>query len=190
MMISTTLYKKASHVSYIELVCISLFWALVIVTLTRGFRREKLLHQPEIIGSIRFKNQVQNAITLLKKRDSEAFWTVVKYLGCIEQGGRSRLLIETTPPTFIMADETTFYSLTWCAAAIAHDSFHSKLYSDFYRDCGGIVPYSVYSGTRAEQACMEYQMKVMRRIGSTQWELEHADNEKDGHYIYLTGQTW
>jgi hypothetical protein len=94
-----------------------------------------------------------------------------------------------TPPTFEMSDRTAFYSVTWAAATIAHDSFHSKLYHDYRKAHGGSVPDAVWTGTAAEQQCMQHQLEVMARIGATQWEIGHAKRQAGGHYV-KDGETW
>ena len=94
-----------------------------------------------------------------------------------------------TPPTFVMADSTTFYSVSWCAATIAHDSFHSKLYHDYKREHNTPVPDQVWTGTGAEVQCMKHQLAVMEQIGASQWEIDYALKQADGKYV-KNGQTW
>src|SRR5688572_9506659 len=88
---------------------------------------------PEIVGSLQFSNQVHHALLLLRSRDTNAYGMVTNYIGRIEQGKRSGMWAYKSPPTYEMSDSTAFYSLTWCAATIAHDSFHSKLYHDYLK---------------------------------------------------------
>jgi hypothetical protein len=94
-----------------------------------------------------------------------------------------------TPPTYEMSDSTAFYSLSWCAATIAHDSYHSKLYHEYQKTHGGDVPAAVWTGTAAEQQCMKHQLDVMQRIGATQWEIDYAKKQADGHYA-KDHETW
>ncbi len=94
-----------------------------------------------------------------------------------------------TPPTYEIADSTAFYSLTWCAATIAHDSFHSKLYHDHGKTHGGHVPDSVWTGTAAEKKCMKHQLLVMEHIGASKWEIDYAKTQQDGHYA-KDNETW
>ena len=94
-----------------------------------------------------------------------------------------------TPPTYEIADSTAFYSLTWCAATIAHDSFHSKLYHDHHKTHGGHVPDSVWTGREAEKQCMKHQLLVMEHIGASKWEIDHAKTQQDGHYA-KDNETW
>jgi hypothetical protein len=94
-----------------------------------------------------------------------------------------------TPPTYEMSDTTALYSLTWCAATIAHDSFHSKLYHDYLKMHSGHVPDAVWTGTAAERKCVKHQLAVMKRIGATQWEIDYVKKEADGHYV-RDHETW
>lgn len=88
-----------------------------------------------------------------------------------------------TPPTYEIGDSTAFYSVTWCAATIAHDSFHSKLYHDYRKAHGGRVPDHVWTGRAAETECIKHQLLVMEHIGASNWETGYAKTQKDGHYV-------
>jgi hypothetical protein len=145
--------------------------------------------EPEIIGSVRFSNQVHQAVLLLKERDLDAYAIVTNYVGRIQEGERSGMWAYKTPPTYEMSDGTAFYSLSWCAATIAHDSYHSKLYHEYQKVHGGDVPDAIWTGTAAERQCMKHQLDVMKRIGSTQWEMDYAKKQADGHYA-KDHETW
>jgi len=125
---------------------------------------------------------------LLKAKDRDAYAIVTNYIGRIQHGERSGMWAYKTPPTYEMGDATAFYSLTWCAATIAHDSFHSKLYHEYLK-AHDAVPDSVWIGKTAERQCMKHQLAVMKRIGATQWEIEHAQKQADGHYA-KDNETW
>jgi hypothetical protein len=143
----------------------------------------------EIVGSERFGKQVRQALLLLEARDANAYAIVTTHIGRIQQGERSGMWAYRTPPTFEMSDASAFYSLTWAAAVIAHDSMHSKLYHDYRKAHSGPVPDTVWTGTAAEQQCMEHQLAVMKRIGATQREIDHAMRQTDGHYT-KDHETW
>ena len=145
--------------------------------------------EPEIIGSIRFSNQVQSALLLLKTRDADAHAIVTNYIGRIQEGERSGMWAYKKPPSYEMSDTNAFYSLTWCAATIAHDSFHSKLYHDCQLKQPGRVPDAVWTGRAAEQLCMKHQLSVMERIGATKWEMDYAKKQAGGHYV-KDKETW
>ncbi|MGH7970605.1 MAG: hypothetical protein ACREIC_17910 [Limisphaerales bacterium] len=126
---------------------------------------------------------------LLRHRDIEAYRILTNYVGRIKESERSGMWAAATPPTYEMSDKTALYSLTWCAATIAHDSFHSKLYHDYKRGHAGPVPDLEWTGVAAEQQCMKHQLDVMKRIGAPKPELEHARAEADGHYV-KDNETW
>lgn len=136
----------------------------------------------EIVGSVQFSNQVHQALMLLRSRDTNAYVIVTNYVRRIQQGERSGMWAYKTPPTYEMSESTAFYSVTWCAATIAHDSFHSKLYHEHRHAHAGPVPDRVWTGTTAEKLCMKHQLLVMERIGSSPAELDHAKSQQDGHY--------
>lgn len=145
--------------------------------------------EPEIRGSLRFRNQVFQAMFILKTQAPEAYAVVTNYVRVIKEGERSGMWADKNPPTYEMSDVTAYYSVTWCAATIAHDSFHSKLYHDYRNAHGGSVPDSVWIGTNAEQQCMKHQLLVMQQIGAPKWEMDHAKNLADGHYV-KDQETW
>lgn len=145
--------------------------------------------EPEIVGSARFSNQVHQAMLLLQMRDPDAYAIVTNYVGRIQEGERDGMWAYKTPPTYEMTDATAFYSLTWCAATMAHDSFHSKLYHDYKGAHDQEVPDAVWTGTAAEQECMKHQLEVMERIKATTWEKNYAKKQADGHYV-KDHETW
>lgn len=54
---------------------------------------------PEIVGSLRFTNQVHQALALLRAHDTNAYVIVTNYVGRIQQGQRSGMWAYKTPPT-------------------------------------------------------------------------------------------
>jgi hypothetical protein len=145
--------------------------------------------EPEIVGTARFSNQVQHAMVLLRMRDTNAYAIVTNCVGRIQEGERSGMWAYRTPPTYEMSDTSAFYSVTWCAAVVAHDSFHSKLYRDYRKDHGDPVPDSVWTGTVAEQQCVKFQLSVMEHIGASTGEIEYARKQAGGNYV-KDGETW
>lgn len=144
---------------------------------------------PDVAGSGRFKDQVHRAIVLLQQQDLAAYEVLTNNVGRINESERSGMRAYATPPVYEMSDSTAFYSVTWCAATIAHDSFHSKLYHDYQRDHPGPVPNSVWVGRAAEQQCMKYQLEVMAKIGASEYEVSYAKTQADGHYV-TNGESW
>lgn len=141
------------------------------------------ISKPEIVGSEQFKDQVQQAMVLFQQRDLAAYEIVTNNVGRIEEGDRSGIRADETPTVYVMSDRTAFDSLTWCAATIAHDSFHSKLYHDYQKAHPGPVPDSIWAGRVAEQECMEHQLVVMHSIGASEEEISYARTQADGHYV-------
>jgi|SRR5579859_1042211 len=145
--------------------------------------------EPEIKGSAQFRNQVHEAVALLKARDPDAYVILTNFVGRIQEAKRSGMLAYNTPPTNEMSDATAFYSLTWCAATIAHDSFHSKLYHEYQKAHDSLVPDAAWTGRAAEQQCMKHQLAVMERIGATTWEIDYAKRQANGDYA-KDSETW
>jgi|SRR5471030_208980 len=87
--------------------------------------------EPEIIGAEKFTVQVKKALLLLKEKDFDAYTIVANYIGRIESGPRSGMWAYHTPPTYEMSPSVASDSVTWVAATIAHDSYHSKLYHEY-----------------------------------------------------------
>ena len=143
-----------------------------------------LAQEPEIIGSAQYSNRVHQALLLLESHDANAYAIVTNNIGRITEGEHSGMWAYQNPPTYEMSDVTAFHSLTWCAATIAHDSYHSKLYHDYKSaHAGESVPDEIWIGRTAEQQCMQHQIEVMKRIGATQRELDWATQQADGHYV-------
>ncbi len=137
----------------------------------------------QIAGSARYCDQVREALQLLKNRDASDYAIVTTYVKRIEEGPHSGMWAYRDPPTFEMSDVSAFSSVTWCAADIAHDSYHSKLYHDYRNAHGGYVPDDVWKGREAEQKCMKHQLAAMERIKAPQPEMDWARQNADGHYV-------
>jgi hypothetical protein len=138
---------------------------------------------PEIKGSEQFIDQVQKALLLLKERNADAYAIVTNYVGLIQENKISGMDPLRTPPTYYMSDITAFASVTWCAATIAHDSFHSKLYHEYRRAHDGPVPSTIWKGREAEQQCIKHQLAVMERIGASIEEIDHSKALEDGRFV-------
>jgi hypothetical protein len=121
-----------------------------------------------IEGTPKFGEQVEKALTLLKARSSDGYGTVTNYIGIIQEYEHSGMQVHHTPPIFQLNTNSAFYSVTWCAGVIAHDSIHSKLYFDYkQRHPWSVwVPAKVHCGDEAEHVCMEHQLSVLKQIGA------------------------
>ena len=139
---------------------------------------------PEVVGDPKFQDRIREALSLLKSRDRHSYDIVSGYVGRIEQAAHSGMRATANPPTFFMSDSSALHSVTWAAASIAHDAYHSKLYFDFRgAHPGSPVPRAIWTGTAAEVKCNKFQLASMRRIGAPQSQIDHALINSDGHYI-------
>lgn len=138
---------------------------------------------PEIVGSDRFQSRVRAALNLLGTRAPDAYDIVTRYIGRIEEANHNGMKADADPPTFLLTDAAASYSVEWAAAVVAHDSYHSKLYFDYRGSRPTHVPPRVWGGRDAEVICMRHQISVMRRIGASPWEIDHALADADGHYV-------
>ncbi len=186
--------NKTSGRSYLLSLACVLFISLISSPCGLGAeaesQRPKKSKRIELKGSRRFTNQVTKALELLKEGAPEAYEIVTEYVRRIQQGKHSGMWAYKMPPTYEMADETTFYSVTWCAGSIAHDSLHSKFFHDYKKDHSGSVPDEVWVGEDAEKKCIRHQLEVLKKIGAPKHEIDycsklkatHHDVDKDGKY--------
>ncbi|MCE9618761.1 MAG: hypothetical protein K8R92_02500 [Planctomycetes bacterium] len=128
----------------------------------------------EVIGTDKFKSQISGALTLLKSKSPDAYKVVADNIGVIKQSEHSGMRADATPPVFEINDASAFYSPTWCASVIAHDSFHSKLYHDYLKAHPGEVPSEAWTGHEAEKKCLEHQVKVLKSIGAPENEITYC----------------
>lgn len=127
----------------------------------------------EIRGTRRFKARVIQALTLLRSKTPQAYEIVTNNVGAITQSKRSGMAAYRKPPTFELNDQTAFYSVTWCAGAIAHDSLHSRFYFNYLKLHPGekVVINDAWMGEVAEKLCCEHQLRVLRQINASPKEI-------------------
>lgn len=130
----------------------------------------------EIKGTEKFKSTVTNALALLETRSPESYQVVTNYIGIIEESEHSGMRANQTPPVFDLNDASAYYSVTWCAGDIAHDSFHSKLYHEYQAAHAGAVPDSVWMGHEAEVKCLKFQITTLKEIGAPGKEVTYCEN--------------
>jgi hypothetical protein len=167
--------------------CLAIIAALcmVMVATLRGaiFPATTNYETIQIRGSSRFSSQVTRALGLLKTKSPRAFATVTNCIGRIAEAKHSGMAAYEDPPTFELADPSAFYSVTWCAIAIAHDSLHSKMYHDYLRQHPGQrVPDLVWTGERAEKECCDYELGVAMEIGAPPHEVKWAKWDPKNRY--------
>jgi hypothetical protein len=142
---------------------------------------EELPPGPEVLGDEKFSAMVNDALDLLREKAPEAYIIVAENVGRIKQSPQSGMAAEEDPPTFELADTSAYYSLTWCAAVIAHDSYHSKLYHDYKNQHGLPVPHEHWAGVATESICNAHQIKVMEAIEAPQHELDYMATQDGTH---------
>ncbi|WP_049630670.1 hypothetical protein [Cellvibrio sp. pealriver] len=148
----------------------------------------------EIEGTPKYKKQVEACLGLLERKASAEYEFIRSHIGIIAQNKRSGMRAWEVPPRYQMSDTTAFYSVTWCAGTIAHDAYHSYLYKKHAAINGenngnGEKPaYELWGGKSAEKEAIEFQLKVMKKIGASAHEINyltsldgtHGDANSDG----------
>ena len=145
----------------------------------------------EVVGNSRFQEQVKGALALLREKSPDAYEIITNHIRAIVQARRSGMRLDLAKPTFELANPTAYYSLTWCASCIAHDSMHSKIYHDYMRAHAGVrKPEDWSSHVEEEKKCNAHQLQVLRDLGAPFVEIDHcasqdgthADVNRDGKY--------
>jgi len=145
----------------------------------------------EVEGTAKFQRQVADALALLREKSPSAYQAVTNHVLVIKQSRRSGMRLDLKKPTFELANPTAYYSITWCASAIAHDSMHSKTYHDYLKaNPNGQRSEEWSSQVEEEKKCNAHQLQVLRDIGAPLVEINHAaqqdgthaDVNKDGKY--------
>jgi hypothetical protein len=171
-------------------------WALMLTGMVVGSGCNK---QPstrynsiEIHGKPQFQAQVTNALELLRTKAPDAYEVVAREIGDIRESAHSGMRAWQNPPVFEMADPTAFFSVTWCAGSIAHDSWHSKLYHDYLRNNSNSsrVPDEVWTGESAEKKCVAHQARVMKAIGATHEEIDWLQTTNDFWNVKYRDRNW
>ena len=171
------------------LVSASVVLLLVMLSIPGPARFDSL----RISGNPRFQQQVSSALSLLRGRSPDGYQIVTNNIGIIAQAKHSGMAAYRDPPTFDLNDRTAFYSVTWCAGSIAHDSMHSKLYFDYRRaHAGASVPDNVWIGETVEKACTDHQHHVLLQIEAPSNEIAQCVwNPKDRYWeVDYTKRNW
>lgn len=146
-------------------------------------------YQLQIVGDESFTTHVNKALDLLKRKDLNAYIVVRNTIGRIKQDAWCNMDVWEEPPTFRICPSVVYNAPEYLASAIAHDSWHSKLYLD-YKDThpGQHVPDSIYSGEAIEMECTRYQIEVAKNVGAVYTIIEFLESLLDGHdQWWLTG---
>jgi hypothetical protein len=136
-----------------------------------------------------FEERIKAALNFLKG-DAADYDVVKNNLDKIKQHDASYVIPWESPITFYISRLTAFSpyydkdnALTWCASAIAHDAYHSKLYKESpykaIKDC---------TGREAERKCCEFQLKVCKGIKASNDIIDYMNDLirkiKDGTIDY------
>ncbi|HEY4417127.1 MAG TPA: hypothetical protein VGO57_15670 [Verrucomicrobiae bacterium] len=117
---------------------------------------------------------VSNALFLLQIKTPAAYQIITNNIEIIDESTHSGMEASITHPTFDLNDRSAYFSPTWCAGVIAHDSFHSKLYHDYQKSHAGKMPDDVWIGHAAEQKCLKHQTQVLQEIGAPKAEIDYC----------------
>ena len=161
----------------------------------RDLEADVELYEIFIVGDYSCKNKTNQALELLQSKAKNHYEIITTYVGiieCVDEG--SGMLVWDTPPRFLAGKETVDKGTIWYAGTIAHDSCHSKLYSDYLKNNpqSNSVPSDIYTGGNAEAECLAFQYDTLVLIGSTQYFLNYVKNIIESEYweIPLEDRWW
>ena len=138
-------------------------------------RHTYVIHGIEVRGAVEFRRRTEDALTLLRPLDQ--FHIIGKNLAVIRQGRRSGMKAWAKKPMFIVGELTWMHSALWYAGAIAHDAYHSKLYSDAKKRGGDHTPDAdSWSGAEAEIKCLAFQRQVLSKLKADETMLDYVDH--------------
>lgn len=128
----------------------------------------------KIVGQRDFVVQVKRALWLTKDKHPFSFVTTQKYVGVIQESPSTEtwMTVGASPPVCLLSRKDAFYSITWCAMMIAHETYHSKLYNDYRTRVGAPVPRWIFAGPAAEHQCLQYQLRVLEFTGAPKSEID------------------
>jgi len=130
------------------------------------FRRRKreTVDNIEVSGSPTFLLRTKEALELLGP--TPFFSEIQRTIAVIKQGKRSGMWAAAQRPTFVVGKRTWSHSALWYAGAIAHDSYHSKLYHDERARTGSRPAADCWTGSEAEKKCLAFQIKVLEMLNA------------------------
>lgn len=143
-------------------------------------------HSIKIEGSGKYIKQVKSCLDLLASKSKEEYDLIEDYVGVISQSSKSGMRAWENPPRYQMGNQTAFYSQTWCAGTIAHDAYHSLLYKKYLPIDGTRTPYEKWAGFSSERQAIEFQIKVMQKIGASPHEIDYL-KQLDGTHGDVNG---
>jgi len=143
------------------------------------------LYEISIVGDNSCETKTNQALEILKSKAKNHFEIITTYVGvieCVDEG--SGIRVWDTPPRFQAGKETIDAGTIWYAGTIAHDSCHSKLYSDYLKNNpeSNTVPSDIYTGRNAEAECLSFQYDTLVLMGASQLFLDHVKNIIESEY--------
>ena len=129
-----------------------------------------------LIGSKNFINRTRDALNLLHDKDFMSYKIVIQNLGAIVENKLDIGLSYFDPlkevPTAFMTTYSCMYDLKWYAAALVHEAYHSKLFSDAIEDDKN--PFDEYRGYSAEMYCLTKQVECLKKIEAEKNDILYA----------------
>lgn len=135
-------------------------------------------HGIRIEGDGEFTERTVEAVEMLSRLPE--FDQIQPYVYVIRQAECSGMFAYYEEPTLDVGEITWRHSPEWYASVIAHDSFHSLLYWDeWHRRSGATPPDDAWTGAAAEKSCLQFQIKVLRKISDDEWSLQYLQRQID-----------
>ncbi len=154
-----------------------------------GYGKTKAEMDIQIIGDALFEEQITKALYFLQHKSPNTFEYPKKYIKIIKQvkNGHSGMKAWIKEPTFLMSNSSAFYSITWAASCIVHDSYHSYLYHSYKQNNPAKkVPYKAWAEQEAELQCNTIGALALEDMHAPKHEIEHIKNG-DGKHGDLNG---
>ena len=147
----------------------------------------------KLIGSREFIDRTKDALSLLRDNDFMSYKIVISYLGAIVENKLDIGLFYFDPlkevPSAFMTTVCCMHDLKWYAAALVHEAYHSKLFSDAVIENKN--PFDMYRGYSAEMYCLTKQIMCLKKINAREsdilcaiefydkkWWKDKSDNKK------------
>lgn len=132
--------------------------------------------QIRLIGSKTFIEKTREALNLLKEKDYFGYKVVIKYLGAIVENKTnidySYFDAYKEVPTAFIRNTTYMHNKEWYAAALVHEAYHGKLFSDTVLENKN--PENIYNGYHAEMYCLTQQIECLKKVGAREEDILYA----------------
>ena len=147
----------------------------------------------KIIGDDDFIKKTEDALSKIKEKSPMSYAIVTNHISIIRSvEKRSGIDAKAKYPTFYVGLTTSNSPLNWYASTIVHDAYHVKLYRDYTKEHKGEpVPPEVYSGRKAEDACLSAQENFLREIkASVRYIQQMRDMRKIDYFSTHIDRIW